>query len=153
DKRDAAIKYARKKFEPFLLRSQVYGSTSGLFDQARYWNEIETPYITFYAFEEVPAVFKDEPGRPGTVLAANEGIARWTTEDVVRSLAPVDEERRKQVVDAYSFEAVRQTQIAPETRRKVDGSLPVPGQGLFGVEHAADESMRKHFLELAFNPP
>src|SRR5262249_41090966 len=47
--------------------------------------------------------FKDEPGSYGSVLAANEHIARWITDRDVRSLRPESEERRKQVIDAYAL--------------------------------------------------
>lgn len=100
---DAATAHTRRLFAPFLLHVQS-GSTS--IDprlQAKYWNDVETPYSSFYAFEEVLAVFKDDPGSRRGVLAPNERIASWITDGAVRSLQPEGEETRRTVVEAYAF--------------------------------------------------
>jgi MinD-like ATPase involved in chromosome partitioning or flagellar assembly len=150
EKRDAAIKYARNKFKQLLLHVQQDKSEVSLSEQSTYWTKVETNYVTFYAFEEVLAVFKDEPGRGGTMLAANEGIARWITEDVVRSLNPIDEERRSQIVNAYAFETTRGIQIRRKRKPKVERSTPI--LGTFGTQRA-DAEMARLFLGMALNPP
>ncbi len=53
----AATKFARRTFAPLLLHVQSDRSKVVLDEQAAYWNDVETPYITFYAFEEVPDAF------------------------------------------------------------------------------------------------
>jgi MinD-like ATPase involved in chromosome partitioning or flagellar assembly/uncharacterized membrane-anchored protein YhcB (DUF1043 family) len=103
DKLAAAIAYSRRVFAPFLNHVQSKLSKIDLSQQAAYWNQVETPYRTFYAFEEVPAAFRDEPGSHHSVLAANEGIAYWITDRIVTSLHPEREELRQKVVDAYAF--------------------------------------------------
>jgi hypothetical protein len=100
---EAAIAYGRRAFAPFLHHVQSNPLTTQPDQQVPYWNEVETPYQTFYALEEIPAAFKDEPGSYGSVLAANEHIARWITDRAVLSLRPESEERRKQVIDAYAL--------------------------------------------------
>jgi hypothetical protein len=78
DKRDAALAHARRRFAPFLLHVQTPGSSSiDARQQAQYWNEVEIPYRPFFAFEEVPAVFYEEPGSRNSVLAPSERIAYW----------------------------------------------------------------------------
>jgi len=103
DKLAAAIAYGRRAFAPFLNHVQPTPSEIDIVQQAPYWNQVETPYRTFYAFEEVPAAFKDEPGSRNSVLAANEGIAYWITDRIVTSLQPESEDLRQKVVDAYAF--------------------------------------------------
>jgi MinD-like ATPase involved in chromosome partitioning or flagellar assembly len=102
-KRDAAIAYARQLFKPFLRHVQMHPDEIDPSEQVAYWKEVETPYTSFYAFEEVPAAFKDEPGSRYTVLAANERIAYWITDRAVESLKPAGDAQRKEVVDAYAF--------------------------------------------------
>lgn len=55
DRLAAALAYARRMFAPFLVHMDPA-------QRASYWRDVETPYVSFYAFEEVPAAFKDEPG-------------------------------------------------------------------------------------------
>jgi hypothetical protein len=57
-----ASAYARRTFAPFLLHVQSDRSKIVLDEQTTYWHEVETPYISFYAFEEVPAAFMEERG-------------------------------------------------------------------------------------------
>ena len=59
---------------------------------------MRTPYKTFYAFEEIPAFFKDEPGRHDTILASTERLSNWLTNGKVSVLRPVDEAQRQTVI-------------------------------------------------------
>jgi MinD-like ATPase involved in chromosome partitioning or flagellar assembly len=103
DKRDAAFAYARRIFAPLLLHVQTQRDSIDPKQQAKYWNKVETPYRPYYAFEEVPAVFKDEPGSRNSVLAPNERIASLISGESVSSHNPVSEARRTQVVNAFAF--------------------------------------------------
>ncbi|MHC2282155.1 MinD-like ATPase involved in chromosome partitioning or flagellar assembly [Bradyrhizobium diazoefficiens] len=103
DRLDNAIRYARRVFAPFLMHVQSNRRVPDLDQQSRYWREVETPYVPFYAYEEVPAAFKDEPGSRRGLLAPNERIAYWITDQVVKAMAPQDEEARKRIVASYSF--------------------------------------------------
>jgi MinD-like ATPase involved in chromosome partitioning or flagellar assembly len=113
---DRAINYARRTFAPFLLHVQSQKSEIDLDQQVSYWQDVETPYDTVYAFEEVPAAFNDEPGRYRTVLAANEHLASWITNRIVTSLQPDSTERRKEVVAAYAFtdDDDRELKLSPD---------------------------------------
>jgi MinD-like ATPase involved in chromosome partitioning or flagellar assembly len=103
EKVDAARAYGRRIFAPFLGHVQRRSDPTDRKQQVPYWDDVETPYLPFYAFEEVPAAFKDEPGRLQSVLWPNERIAFWITDQTVASLQPEPEELRKQVVDAFAF--------------------------------------------------
>jgi tetratricopeptide (TPR) repeat protein len=105
EKKTAAINYARGVFTEFLRHVQSNRSSPEFDEQANYWNEVETPYEPFYAFEEIPAPFKDEAGSLSGVLASNVRIARWITGQAVAEMQPLDEDDCKKVVDAYAFAA------------------------------------------------
>jgi MinD-like ATPase involved in chromosome partitioning or flagellar assembly len=96
EKRDAAMAYVRRVFAPFL--SHVAPTK-----RATYWHDVETPYSSFYAFEEILAALRDESGSRRGVLAPNERIASWITDKTVSSLYPEDEKRRRELIDAYAF--------------------------------------------------
>jgi hypothetical protein len=73
-------------------------------EQAAYWHDVETPYISFYAFEEVPAAFMEEAGSQRGVLAPMERLAARLSDQRVTALKPeTDDELRKRVVAAYEF--------------------------------------------------
>jgi MinD-like ATPase involved in chromosome partitioning or flagellar assembly len=103
DKLAAAIKYARSGFAPFLLHVQHDRTAIDPAQQAPYWRDVETPYVSFYAFEQVPAAFAEEPGSRQGLLASYERISYWITGGEVAKLRPDSEERRKSVVEAYQF--------------------------------------------------
>jgi MinD-like ATPase involved in chromosome partitioning or flagellar assembly len=104
DKRDAALAYAQKRFARFLERVQPYPGTPDPRAQSHYWLDVKTSYKTYYAFEEVPAAFKDTPGDHGSILAATERLASWLTDrHVTRLRIDGDDERRDAVVAGYTF--------------------------------------------------
>jgi hypothetical protein len=103
DKLSAGLAYARQLFAPFLLHVQSNQRAIDPSEQASYWRDVETPYVAFYAFEEIPAAFKDEPGSPRGLLAANERLSFWITDRIVRSLKLEGEQHQKAVLQAYAF--------------------------------------------------
>jgi MinD-like ATPase involved in chromosome partitioning or flagellar assembly len=103
DKLDSAIRYARSVFSPLLMHVQPSRRAPNLDQQAFYWKDVETPYVPFYAYEEIPAAFKDEPGSRRGVLAPNERITYWITSQSVTSMKRQDEEACKRIIEAYSF--------------------------------------------------
>ena len=112
DRLAAALKFARSLFKDHLLHAQNNKTKVLPEDQARYWKDVQTPYQTFYAFEEVPAAFKDEPDSHGTILASTERLAEWITDGAVKVLRPETESIRKQAVAAYAFDAPPPQQIS-----------------------------------------
>ena len=116
DKVEAARAFGRRVFAPFLRHVQPKSGEIDPEQQLEYWKDVETPYRPFYAFEEIPAAFKDEPGNVESVLWPNERIAFWITNETVASLQPETDELRKQVVDAFAFRE--------EDAPKIDFPLP-----------------------------
>ncbi len=87
DKLEASRDYARLKFGQFLWH---------LSDQERYWGEVEVPYKSFYAYEEILATVGDRPQQLNTILAVTERITGYLTNQRVSALgaAPSEPERR-----------------------------------------------------------
>ena len=71
-------------------------------DAAQYWGSVDIPYKTFYAFEEILAVFGDSPGSPLSLLSAYERLASVITGGKVQRLPPLAEETRLRFRDAYT---------------------------------------------------
>jgi hypothetical protein len=104
----SATRFARHMFAPLLLHIQSDRSKVALDEQAAYWNEVETPYITFYAFEEVPAAFQEDSGSLRGVLAPMERLAARLTGKRVTALKPETNTLRSRVVAAYEFKEDRE---------------------------------------------
>ncbi|HEY6793956.1 MAG TPA: TIR domain-containing protein, partial [Kineosporiaceae bacterium] len=79
------------------------GYPSGLDREARqrYWGEVEIPYRTYYAYEEVLATFGDEPRMPLTLLAAYERLTSVISHGEIKELAPMPEDTRKRFAVAF----------------------------------------------------
>ena len=103
DKLSAALKFARRMFAPFLLHVQSDRGAIDLRQQARYWQDVETPYVAYYAFEEVPAAFKDEPRSRRGLLAASERLSSWLTDREVSSLKFDRNENYRPILEAFAF--------------------------------------------------
>ncbi len=104
DKVALALAYAQNRFASILPHLPGRIGESKWRVQERYWSEVQTAYRTFYAFEEVPAAFKDTPGGRGTVLDATEQLAGWLTDQRVTALQVDDDaKRRNDVVEAYTL--------------------------------------------------
>jgi MinD-like ATPase involved in chromosome partitioning or flagellar assembly len=103
NKVEAARAFGRRVFAQFLRHVQRESGNIDPEQQSDYWKDVETPYRPFYAFEEIPAAFKDERGNVESILWPNERLAYWITDQAVSSLKAENEELRKQVVDAYGF--------------------------------------------------
>jgi CobQ/CobB/MinD/ParA nucleotide binding domain len=120
ERADRAERDAQRRFVDFLQHVQPSGGPPNLRAQADYWASVRTLYSPFYAFEEVPAVFKDTPGRRGTILDATEQLAAWLTDRKVTQLVADDDEKiRDDVVRAY--------ELLPgeDDSRKLHTELPV----------------------------
>ncbi|HEX6075438.1 MAG TPA: SEFIR domain-containing protein [Micromonosporaceae bacterium] len=87
DKLDASRDYARSCFGRFL---------SHVANPERYWGEVEVPYKSFYAYEEILATVGDRPHQENTILSATERIVGYLTDQRVTELQalPSESERR-----------------------------------------------------------
>jgi hypothetical protein len=111
-------------------------------ERREYWAGVEVPYRSFYAFEEVLAVFCDTPGVPTSLLAAFERIAAYITDGVVTGLPPMDDEVRNRVRQLFVRGPAKVRQLreyrlverrTPTSRRTRPGAglmrgIPYPGQ-------------------------
>src|ERR1700722_17359609 len=77
-------------------QSQFRGLPVGMSQPERehYWAEVEVPYLSAYACEEMLAAFGDLPGDRDTLLPAYERIVARITGNDVTALPPLDEWKR-----------------------------------------------------------
>lgn len=87
--------YARQRFESFLDHHDQPA------DQERYWNDVEIPYDSGYAHEEILAIFGDRTHQGNTLLAAYERLVGVLTEGAVTRSAPVEDESRRRVLAEF----------------------------------------------------
>jgi tetratricopeptide (TPR) repeat protein len=97
--------YSRRNFEPYL--------TTFLNDQSNdaYWNSVEVPYIPYYAYEEILAVFGDIPRRNGPLLDRYVGLATLIAGHDCPA-ATIPEAERVRVLSAFE-------QSVPRDRRTI----------------------------------
>jgi MinD-like ATPase involved in chromosome partitioning or flagellar assembly len=103
DKRDKALNFARATFRECVTNLQEAGGLVSRDEEAKYWADVQIPYRTFYAFEEVPAVFKDVPLERGTILESSENIASRLIGRNIR-LVVHDPVKRAAIADAFAFD-------------------------------------------------
>ncbi|MDX3520638.1 FxSxx-COOH system tetratricopeptide repeat protein [Streptomyces scabiei] len=83
---------------------EVFGGHLTWLDEGsvdRYWGDVEIPYKTFYAYEEIVAPVGDRPLQEGTVLKACERLTDWLTDGEVRRGVPLPDEERQRLLTAY----------------------------------------------------
>ncbi|WP_200308452.1 FxSxx-COOH system tetratricopeptide repeat protein [Streptomyces adelaidensis] len=83
---------------------EVFGSHLSWVEEGnveRYWGDVEIPYKTFYAYEEIVAPVGDRPLQEGTVLKACERLTDWLTDGEVRRGVPLPDEERQRLLTAY----------------------------------------------------
>lgn len=67
----------------------------------QYWGEVEVPYRSIYAYEEMLASIGDRPRTEGTILAASERLVGYLTNGVIRQTPPLDESQRRDLIASY----------------------------------------------------
>jgi tetratricopeptide (TPR) repeat protein len=96
DKLDAARAYVR----------QVFGYLRYLSEE--YWNKAEVNYWSFYAFEEVLAVFGDRFRTESSLLAACEYVVSLITDGAISDFALPEPAERERILAAYERRAARE---------------------------------------------
>lgn len=86
DKLETSRDYARHAFNSFLWHVD---------DVDRYWGQVEVPYRSYYAYEEILATIGDRPQQENTILAATERLVDHLTRGEISSLAATDSEQRR----------------------------------------------------------
>ena len=67
----------------------------------RYWGRVEVPYESFYAFEEILAVFADRRGDVNSLLGSAERLTAFLTDDQIAEVAYLPDSTRKIICDKY----------------------------------------------------
>ncbi|MBI4662047.1 MAG: DUF4062 domain-containing protein [Verrucomicrobia bacterium] len=70
-------------------------------ERERYRNEVQFPYVPYYSYEEILAIFRDQPGDPGTLLASVERLAAHLLDGSARSAVPPSEPERQRIRALY----------------------------------------------------
>ncbi len=123
DKLEAAFNFAKRTFAPLLehiapMQSYETGGLEISRGQNAYWGDVQTPYKTFYAFEEVPAAFKDDTDAHGTILASSLRLASWLSNGRINSLNRSnlgDQAQCAAVVSAFAFKQGEEPFLIPPT--------------------------------------
>jgi MinD-like ATPase involved in chromosome partitioning or flagellar assembly len=116
DKKDRALKVAREVFNRYLDPLVAEQSNAPVDGHLQYWADVGVPYRTFYAFEEIPATFKDAAFARDTILASSERIASRLVGKTI-SLVADDADKRSSVVSSFAFprEGAANTFATPTT--------------------------------------
>ncbi|ACU69443.1 hypothetical protein Caci_0493 [Catenulispora acidiphila DSM 44928] len=131
DKLDASRDFARERFGRFLFHVS---------DPERYWGEVEVPYKSFYAYEEILATFGDRPQQENSVLAATERIVGYLSDGQVTALSSSLSESERRVW------LTRFQRNGPKlSRTELDVRLPGPPLKIF-ISYAHDS--HEHFEEV-----
>ncbi|MFD7811933.1 FxSxx-COOH system tetratricopeptide repeat protein [Streptomyces sp. NPDC059785] len=94
DRLDVGRQHAREAFGPYLDWVPE--------DQReQYWGQVEIPYKTYFAYEEVPATVGDGPHQTGTMLKATERLTKWITDGAVTGQRPLPADERQRLLSAY----------------------------------------------------
>jgi cellulose biosynthesis protein BcsQ len=93
--------YARRKFDG--LPADLSAA-----ERQVYWANVEVPYRSYYSYEETLAVFGDEPGVPGSMLAAYERITGYVTDGATTRLPVIDENVRNEARARFERRAPRE---------------------------------------------
>lgn len=122
--------YARRKCSPFMKHISARKHDS-------YWGDIEIPYRSFYAYEEVLAAFGDRPQVPGSLLASFERLTRHLTDGSVTSLAVIPKDQREKCLAAFEHEHESPAELsygespALDTDAEALWNVPVPRNPFF----------------------
>jgi tetratricopeptide (TPR) repeat protein/MinD-like ATPase involved in chromosome partitioning or flagellar assembly len=95
EKLDFRLKYAQSMFGKFPIHLPSDD------ERGHYLEEVQFPYIPYYAYEEILATFGDTPGKLNTVLAASERLTTYLTDGEVRQWTPPSEGQRQDVLVHY----------------------------------------------------
>jgi cellulose biosynthesis protein BcsQ len=126
---------ARKAFDGFPTGFREH-------EADRYWGQVEVPYESFYGYEEVLAVFGDEPNQVASVLAAAERLSGYLTGLPSTHLDYMNREIRLKILSRY----LRQSEAASDPSRDAER--------IFQQLNESEESnARSLFLRFTFSDP
>jgi len=105
DKFDALREFLKNHFNPII--SQILNSKLD-----EYWGNMKIPYISWYSFEEVMAVFRDDPNESGSLLDAYQKLTYCLTNGVIGKLEPATFANNKKILSAYSRKYLSNTNFS-----------------------------------------
>jgi formylglycine-generating enzyme required for sulfatase activity/energy-coupling factor transporter ATP-binding protein EcfA2 len=73
-----------------------------------YWGKIEIPYVPYFAFEEVLAVFKDKGDEELSLLAPMQRLTSYLTDGKIERLVAPPEEERLRIIDRFEREYIQE---------------------------------------------
>jgi cellulose biosynthesis protein BcsQ len=91
---DSTRETVRQEFDPFLWHLAHP-------DRQAYWDQMEFPYVPYYAYSEILATFADSPAAPYSLLAAAERLTAYLTDGAVSRLVPMPEAERGAILGQY----------------------------------------------------
>lgn len=96
-KYEQVSKYARQRFLPTRTEQEVLAGA----ELEAYWGDVEVPYVSFYAFEELLAWFLDQNRTTG-VLASTMRLVRYVTAIDTLHLPGPSERERAEMLGRYA---------------------------------------------------
>ena len=73
-----------------------------------YWGKIEIPYVPYFAFEEVLAVFKDRGDEELSLLAPMQRVTSYLTDGKIERLVAPPEEERLGIIDRFERKYIQE---------------------------------------------
>ncbi len=114
DRRQIALDLVRTTFNTYLVDLKTEEKKN------QYWGQMQVVYIPYYAFEEIPAVFGNNPNEDISMLASTRRIAGCISG--IDDPPKIDEDKRKQYLDRF----LRKTQdLVSLARRLWEQASPV----------------------------
>jgi Mrp family chromosome partitioning ATPase len=119
EKLNAARRHSREVFASLI--APVLSQTDG--KQSAYWNDVEIPYISYYAFEEILPALRDEPGSSRGLTAPHERLLSWITGQTIAT-QPREGLIHRKLIEAYGFG--RAARASSEPRSSLDDRVAPP---------------------------
>jgi MinD-like ATPase involved in chromosome partitioning or flagellar assembly len=107
DKRQTALDYAKQAFGPCLGRMSAA-------ERETYWGQTQLVYLPFYAFEEIPAVFGDDPRAEFSLTTSIRRLASYVVGGGGVREAQLEPSKRKALLQRYLRRADRNLVMAAE---------------------------------------
>ncbi len=130
DKRDLRRMNAMSRFGPLLQGTSER-------ERMAYWDDVSVLYEPFYAYEEVLAAFRDEPGSPYTMLGSVERLTKWMTGERLEAVR-VNPRERALILAAYEGSTPSQGE-GPPAAGKGSVYIAYRRQNIGAVRHLFDQ--------------
>ena|SRR5215218_10150703 len=96
EKLDLRWEYAKHKFALFPAHMPLR-------ERGQYWNEVAVPYVPYYAYEEILAVFGERHRHANSLLASMVRLTAYLTQGLVMQAPPIVESMREEILPQYEW--------------------------------------------------